>query len=294
MARPDTAFMGFYAVRPKYQKHGVGKKLWSQTTSRLNQTNINIGLYGVDEMYDKYKRGGFDINDPARLCIFERDLKQLDLDTLRESLDGYRTEKFDHNSSEEQFKKLVEYDRAILHYSREKLLRLYLKTNDCPLTIMAIKEGQTNNTDQSATTYNRVASIEEQEEVLACCKSTNELSVSDDPKRKDNINETTIATISGYGCIRADNTGGCMIGPIYAESSDIAELLTRKLIENYNLPLTNNVLIMSLTTNKQALNIITKAGFHEAEQCGRLFTKFIPSINYSKVYSIHSPNFTLF
>lgn len=100
--------------------------------------------------------------------------------------------------------------------------------------------------------------------------------------------------VLGYGCIRHDNNEGGMIGPIYADSSELCEVLLRNLIARFELKSGQIYSVMALSSNKQACRILTKLGLVETEQCSRMFTKFVPAASFSKIYSVHSPNFTLF
>ena len=50
-------FIGFYMVKPAYRGKGYGLKLWDKAMAYLNTQNI--GLDGVIEQQDNYKKSGF-------------------------------------------------------------------------------------------------------------------------------------------------------------------------------------------------------------------------------------------
>lgn len=140
MTRDDTAFIGFYAVEPQYQGVGVGRELWSKTLGHLEST-LNVGLYGVPEMAEKYKKVGFTLEDSASMLVFESEPDSWDissLDCLRQVNDA-RLALLDGSSSDlSLFETLVEYDSQIHGYSRRNLLCQYLLGQDTPLTVTVL------------------------------------------------------------------------------------------------------------------------------------------------------------
>uniref|UniRef100_A0A6G1S7S9 YitH/HolE acetyltransferase (GNAT) domain-containing protein n=1 Tax=Aceria tosichella TaxID=561515 RepID=A0A6G1S7S9_9ACAR len=108
------------------------------------------------------------------------------------------------------------------------------------------------------------------------------------------VEDTTTYTLLGYGCIRHDNTGGAMIGPLYAKSGSVCEVILRELIERFNLSPGGKYSVMSLTSNERADKLLRQIGLQEMDQCSRMFTKFIPEASLDQIYYVHSPNFTLF
>ncbi len=75
---PDTAFIGLYAVRPKYQKLGIGIRMWRQIKAHIGDRNA--GLYAVPEHLVMYRdRAGFTHEDnkfmkaiPLELLIWSK------------------------------------------------------------------------------------------------------------------------------------------------------------------------------------------------------------------------------
>ncbi|MCG7534925.1 GNAT family N-acetyltransferase [Pseudoalteromonas sp. OOF1S-7] len=52
-------FIGFYIVKPEYRGQGFGLKIWQAAMARLD--GCNIGLDGVIEQQENYKKSGFDL-----------------------------------------------------------------------------------------------------------------------------------------------------------------------------------------------------------------------------------------
>lgn len=336
--RSDTAFMGFYAVDPRFQRLGIGKALWSKTMERL--ANLNVGLYGVPSMSAKYKKSGFMVEDSARMLVFESQTyaeDKLNLEGLKrvDELAGCRLIKIDgSNVDEETFKKLVNYDESVQQFNREELLRIYLTGQNSPLTVAIVRdigykqcedadaagECASQRKSSSCCVVSPGISAEQPTEIRAdkaaaessgakftpSRVSLNSLSELERSEPVDLVDSTTTLTstighelrqdeeILGYGIIRTDNNNGGIIGPIYADTDEACEVLLRYLMSNFNLNRGHIFSAMALTTNKQACQILEKVGLREMEQCSRMFTKFVPEADFSKVYYVHSPNFTLF
>lgn len=333
--RPDTAFMGFYAVEPDYQGLGVGRKLWSTTLERLD-SRTNVGLYGVPSMSHKYKKAGFILEDSIRMIIYEsKPGETLKLDTSQlkdiDELLGCRLQLIDSNIEDSMLKKLIEYDQSVQKFSRERLLKLLVSSENVPLIYAIVKDHSTSKIcvqqDQHGSQTHPV------ERKSSCCARPNQESIIEDetlstsirgslsisatnlgdiplrcssPIDIPSVSATTYENpngdpcfvvpyeILGYGCIKPDNTSGAMVGPIYADSSDICEVILKNLLEDFKLKPGGKISIMALSSNKQAYKICNKIGMIEIDQCTRLFTKFIPTASFSKIYYVHTPNFSLF
>lgn len=327
MTRNDTAFMGFYAVSPDYQRIGIGRELWAKTVGRLDPS-ANVGLYGVPSMSNKYKKSGFTLEDSTRMLIFESEPNEndkLNIDSLRDidELGNCGLETINSDTSELLFKKLIDYDQSVQKFSREHLLRHYLRGKDIPLTIVIVRDGHHGaqvDRKHSCCAKPTQEAIVEDETLSTNIKSSllisannigepqprstspidipsvsSQSSVSSQQQQPQSINqEMDCLEVLGYGCIRYDNTNGGMIGPIYADSSDICEVILKNLMKSFELEAGAKYSVMALTSNKQACKILSKVGLIERDQCSRMFTKFIPVASLSKIYYVHSPNFTLF
>lgn len=334
MARQDTAFMGFYAVSPAYQGLGIGRELWARTVARLDKSISNIGLYGVPSMSEKYKKSGFKVEDSIRMLIFESEpYQQLQTSQLKclnnlcniddESLSGDRLRIElvigEQLNNETIFCKLIEYDKQVHGHSREILLRNYLlEADELPLTVAIVQRmergkvaaGQRREEMERKSSCSNVSRRQSNNVGTLTASVKSSLSISeiarpfeetgDIGSKQNSVQdgeptvESDLMHLLGYGCIRHDNTGGAMIGPLYAKSSDACEVILRELIERFDMRPGGKYSVMSLTSNEQADTLLRLIGLQEMDQCSRMFTKFIPEAALDQIYYVHSPNFTLF
>ena len=106
--------------------------------------------------------------------------------------------------------------------------------------------------------------------------------------------EDNVDYVQGYGCIRTNNIGKAMIGPLYAMNDAVAELLMRQLFEQLSGPFSNGLLYMTLDSNPGGEVIADKLGLIKHERLPRFFLQEpYRDANWSLVYCIHSPNFSL-
>lgn len=307
LTRTDTAFMGFYAVEPTYQGSGIGRELWAKTTGRLG-SSINIGLYGVPSMSAKYKKSGFVLEDTQKLLLYESEPNlesELKLDLLC-SLDqlgtGYHLFTLS-GRDDDTYRKLIDYDASVNKFSRESLLREYLLGDNIPLTLAVMKcsvrkQSSPVTTGCCMVQYQALAN-EAHDMSMQPGRTTHDgfdERYKDCTERKDSSKnlDSNSTQLVGYGCIRLDNTSGGMVGPIYADSGEVCEILLKNLLERFKLQSGAKFSVMALSSNKLASEIASKIGLKETDQCSRMFTKFIPTASLSQVYYIHSPNFSLF
>lgn len=104
-------FLGFYMVKPEYRKKGYGIKIWKAGLKYLE--GRNIGLDGVVEQQDNYKKSGF---KPAyrniRLEGISGGSKPENADTVR--------------LSEIPFKTIDAYDRPFFPATRSSFLKSWI------------------------------------------------------------------------------------------------------------------------------------------------------------------------
>ena len=346
MTRNDTAFMGFYAVDPEFQGIGIGRELWAKTMERL-KAPLNAGLYGVPAMSEKYKKAGFGVEDSISMLIYESvPGEALILDELTNVEDLHtqiRLELIDNSTSELLFKRLVEYDCSVQGFSREQLLKNYLRGKDVPLTFALIRATSAK-TSTSSDDFRSSPTFQQQqqnkgERKSSCCAKPSQLTIAEDgdeslssgikgslsissssvgdlPTKVSSPIEVTLISSSnspqrqsdllnedgdedfeviGYGCVRADNKGGGMIGPVYADYDLACEALLKRLLSRFDLKPGAILTSMPLSSNEQASRILEKIGLVYRDRCSRMFTRFIPEAELpNKIYYVHSPNFTLF
>lgn len=100
--------------------------------------------------------------------------------------------------------------------------------------------------------------------------------------------------VQGYGCIRTNNIGKAMIGPLYANNDAVAELLMRRLFEALAQPFARGLLYMTLDSNPGGERIAEKLNLPKMEELPRLFRhKPYRDAKWNQVYCIHTPNFSL-
>lgn len=267
MNNATTAFVGFYGVEPEYQGFGVGRALWAKTFARLDD-GLNVGLYGVPDMAHKYKRAGFIIEDSIDMLIYESQPGQkIPLDTLSDltladgtesatpaTATSYKLVVIDANCSECLFNKLTDYDARVVGYSRQTLLRKYL---------IDLHEA-----DLLTLAILRVRPLT--------------TGANDDDE------------LVGYGCVRADNNSGAMIGPLYSDCPKVAETLLKHLLLGFPLAEAKIYSVMPLSSNQTAVGTLERCGFTKLDTCSRLFKKFVPAAKFEKIHYVLSPNFSLF
>lgn len=118
----DFGFIGFYIVHPEFRSQGYGIQMWNAAMEHLQ--NRNIGLDGVFDQQENYKKSGF----------------KLAYSNIRyESI----SKKSNFNSSEVlnllsvPFEKVLKYDGAVFPVSRPEFLKSWIhQKNSLALGIM--------------------------------------------------------------------------------------------------------------------------------------------------------------
>lgn len=123
---PDFAFIGFYIVKPEHRGRGYGLQIWNAAMTYL-QTR-NIGLDGVVEQQDNYKKSGFEF--AYRNIRYEGTAHQ-------------PTEPFPGivPASEVAFNEIVQYDAGIFPVPRPQFLQGWLKQPES-LAFVALQGGK--------------------------------------------------------------------------------------------------------------------------------------------------------
>ena len=119
-------------------------------------------------------------------------------------------------------------------------------------------------------------------------------------REKDSVSMVAVnkfdQKIHGYICIRTNNIGKGMVGPLYAEDDGVAELLMNRATSELDCCLKKGLLFMPLDSNPGSLRMAEKMRLTKHEILPRFFTKGVPDwfIDYDRIYCIHSPNFSPF
>ncbi|MBI5605570.1 MAG: GNAT family N-acetyltransferase [Deltaproteobacteria bacterium] len=106
-------FIGFYIVAPEYRGKGYGIRLWDAAMNRLD--NQNVGLDGVLEQQENYKKSGF------RLAYGNSRFESLSVKTVSPDRAELRA------IQEIPFHKIQEYDRQCFPAERTAFLRAWLR-----------------------------------------------------------------------------------------------------------------------------------------------------------------------
>lgn len=112
----EFGFMGFFIVKPEYRAAGIGRKLWyerrDELLSRLND-GATIGMDGVVDMQEFYRRGGFEIAYKDER--YERIGEQFPLDSNISAI------------ADDDIAAVLEYDKQCFGYSRPQFLLPWLR-----------------------------------------------------------------------------------------------------------------------------------------------------------------------
>lgn len=106
--------------------------------------------------------------------------------------------------------------------------------------------------------------------------------------------DTASQSIVGYASLKPSNVGKSMLGPLYANSPQIAELLVYGLLTQFAGD-ASEVAWMCLDGNQSAVELASRLGLHVHGPAPRLFTKEVPPpADIDKVFGIFSPDFAAY
>ena len=228
--RPDSAFIGLYAVRKDFFGRKIGQKLFKSVMNYIGDRNC--GLFAVPDKIELYRdRLGFKVVSNKKMVIYfgkgvlnfaENDVK---LKPISEGLiDG-----------------VINYDQHIHNYRRDKLLKLSLKEPEC-MAFTAL--------------------------------------------------DLTTDAVVGYGCIRENSSNFATLSPVYANSKGIAKQLVVKLINSFEIAIKNGFFYYTIDANESAIKLAEELDLEKHEDCPLLYRTNVVEVDYSKIYSIFSPNFS--
>lgn len=101
--------------------------------------------------------------------------------------------------------------------------------------------------------------------------------------------------VVGYGCMRTNNVGKAMAGPVYADNDAVAELLVSTAIKQLPAASESGLLYMALDSCPGGVRIAEKLKLKQHERLPRFFTRSVPEdANFERIYCIHTPNFSPF
>ncbi|XP_054154432.1 uncharacterized protein LOC128952974 [Oppia nitens] len=254
MLRPDLAFIGLYAVDQRYSGRRIGQKLFHIVLSYIGNQQ-NVALFSVPDKLGLYRdRLGFRVVSDQTMVIYTGTVANVrQCSTDADSDDGIHV--LTQLTDDLIDRQIVDYDRHIHGLSRDRLLGLSLRESGCRRAVAV-----------------------------------------------DNNNKQ----VMGYGCLRVHSSGATTLSPLYADSPQVAKRLLSALVvrddstgssssDSSNVLQTKNqsFYYYTLHTNPMAIELAEQLGLDKHEECRLLFRKRIVPVNYEKIYSILSPNFSL-
>ena len=109
---PDFGFLGFYITKKEFRGQGYGIQAWNKARDYLKTQNI--GLDGVVEQQENYKKSGFDLAyNNARYQFNSRKLRQIDPNIVP--------------ANRVTFDDLNQYDNQFFPVDRKKFLSQWIK-----------------------------------------------------------------------------------------------------------------------------------------------------------------------
>ena len=128
----DSGFLGLYVVDKRYQRLGIGVKVFNQCLKMVGDRNC--GLVAVPDKFNIYKhRAGFKIQEGSALLIAEGEPHGVGLLKTLDKLHnpGLRLRKLiSVEYDEDLVKAIVSFDEKVHCDNRDKLLRLCLAKED--------------------------------------------------------------------------------------------------------------------------------------------------------------------
>ena len=103
------------------------------------------------------------------------------------------------------------------------------------------------------------------------------------------------SVIRGYICIKTNNIRKAVVGPLFADSDDIAEFLLFEAIQRFPLASEAGLIFFAVDSTDGSLKIVSKLQLEQHEVLPRLFTKEVPqTVSWNRIYCLASPNFSPF
>ena len=290
---PNVAFIGLYAVKPRFQGRGIGISIWNKLMAD-HIKDKNVGLYAVPEHLTTYRdKAGFKVQDSIRMLVYECDnltaSGKVDLsnfcDDLVKSLANVdliiiRPE---DSVNEELLIQLTNYDSSVTFVNRSKLLKATLKEKDT-ISLIAFEKLTLNVNDRcNSLTTNPGSS--EPSNTFTLSQFINHIS--------DAKLDIRCVTLTGYIHIRTNNINKAMVGPLYANNDAIAELLMYQAINTFpSKIISRGILYMTHDSSAGGKRIAEKLKLAHCEDLPRFFKKSIPNADFDRIYCIHTPNFS--
>ncbi len=214
---PEYAFMGFYIVRPAARGKGYGLRLWLYALEQTQATNL--GLDGVVDQQDNYRRSGF--------VLAHRNVRYETTASGAKSAAGMIRTVASADSS-----RVMAYDQRVFAAARVEFLQRWLSLPGSH----AVVAGDS-------------------------------------------------GVVSGYGLVRRARDG-YRIGPLFAETADVASQLLDALMASVNAG--SRVALDVPASNDAAVRIAEQHGMTPAFETSRMYTQDRPRLDVTRVFGITS------
>ncbi|CAG2176052.1 unnamed protein product [Oppiella nova] len=104
---------------------------------------------------------------------------------------------------------------------------------------------------------------------------------------------TVTDQVVGYGCVREHSSGATTLSPVYGNGMLIARQLMEGLVRDSEWCQRNGFYYYTVDTNRSAIELAGLLALERHEDCRLLFRKAVVGVDYHRIYSILSPNFSL-
>jgi len=217
----DFGFLGFYIVKPEYRGQGYGYRLWQQALTHLD--GCNIGLDGVVDQQDNYKKSGFKLAHRnirfARKGGVIESIEQADADNIK-PLSSF------------EFNDIKKYCAAFFPADRYTFLKDWITQSD------SVALGYAEN-----------------------------------------------GSLKGVGVIR-QCASGYKIGPLFADSADIARALYLQLSSHVS---ENEDIFLDVPqVNDEAVKLAEQFAMTQCFETARMYTRTEPDIQLQRTFGITS------
>ncbi|XP_054706276.1 uncharacterized protein LOC129216144 [Uloborus diversus] len=100
--------------------------------------------------------------------------------------------------------------------------------------------------------------------------------------------------VCGFGNVKKNIKGNALVGPLYADDAEVAELILHHLIKEFPTAKDKGVTLMTVDSNQSALELVDSLGFEKEHGIARLYRKDEVEVKFEKIFGQHNLNFAIF
>lgn len=100
--------------------------------------------------------------------------------------------------------------------------------------------------------------------------------------------------VCGYGSITKNIQGTSLVGPLYADSREVAELLLWHLIQKFPSTMKDGLTMMAIDCNPYAVEVANTLGLKKMMEVPRCYRKKEVAADFHKIFGQHALNFSTF